>query len=84
MTKADMSAQLKAAGVAHDPTAPVATLKALVDALPENKGVVTETDGQSREDRWAAFLVEARKVNPERFDRQEANGEFKTIPDSFK
>lgn len=37
-----------------------------------------------REKRWEAFLVEARKVNPERFDWQKANGDFNSIPDSFK
>jgi len=37
-----------------------------------------------RQERWEAFLVKARKVNPERFDAQKEAGEFDVIPDSFE
>lgn len=48
--------------------------------MAEKETKVSKTE---RETRWEAFLVEARKVNPERFDRQKENGEFETIPNSF-
>ena len=43
-----------------------------------------ETQVDERQVRWEAFLVEARKVNPVRFDAQKANKEFDTIPESFQ
>lgn len=80
MTKADISKKLTELGIVHDPKATVATLQAL---LPAEEGASVGALGATREERWEAFLVEARKVNPERFDRQKANKEFDTIPDSF-
>ena len=82
-TKADISAKLTGLGIAHDPKAPVATLQAL---LPKDEGADTAEVGAlgaTREARWAAFLAEARKVNPDRFDRQKEAGEFDKIPDQF-
>ena len=43
-----------------------------------------DTTVDERQARWEAFLVEARKVNPTRFDAQKANGEFDTISESFQ
>lgn len=56
-------------------------------AAAAEKEAATTTDAaepkSARQARWEAFLVEARKVNPERFDRQKDNGEFDTIADTF-
>lgn len=37
----------------------------------------------NRQAKWDAFLEEARKVNPVRFDAQKENGEFDVIPNDF-
>lgn len=49
--------------------------------MAKSDNTVEKTD---RELRWEAFLVEAKKVNPERFDAQQARGEFEVIPETFK
>lgn len=57
------------------------------EETPSEEPVVTQTkepEPGSREARWAAFLIEARKVNPARFDAQKDNHEFDAIPDSFQ
>lgn len=76
MTKPEIIAKLTELGIEHDATATKPVLEAL---LPEGSA----NTKSEREQRWETFLVEARKVNPERFDAQEARGEFTTIPDSF-
>ena len=82
MTKPETIAKLSELGIAHDPKAKLADLQAL---LPKEAGATEEVAAvaTTREERWDAFLVEARKVNPARFDAQKANGEFDKIPDSF-
>lgn len=55
--------------------------------MAKEKKVETSDDTlkppSDREQRWAAFLERARKVNPVRFDRQKANHEFDSIPDNW-
>lgn len=78
-TKTAAPAEVGAASTAVDQTAAIpAVVPAETAASVTPKGAATE-----REVRWDAFLVKAREVNPERFDRQKQNGEFDTIPDSF-
>jgi hypothetical protein len=52
------------------------------DASAEDLHTVAQT--ATREQRWAAFLASARRVNPVRFDLQRENKEFVVIPESFK
>lgn len=70
----------KVAAVDASVDAPVAEPVAAPVEAPVEEPVA---EVSPRELRWEAFLVEARKVNPERFDRQQANREFATIPDTF-
>ena len=53
--------------------------------MTEEKKVVEKKveEKSDRQLRWEAFLVKAREVNPERFDRQKENKEFEKIPDSW-
>lgn len=80
MAKSDIIKTLQDAGIAHDPTAPVTELKALIPDAPVAPVAEKKSDRQAR---WDAFLVEARKVNPEMFDARKEKGEFDTIPESW-
>lgn len=44
---------------------------------------VVKAPSGDREAAWEKFLANYKAKNPVRFARLEANGEFKTIPDSF-
>lgn len=87
--KSDVVDALKEQGIEFDPAAKVATLQGLLPAdHPLADATVAATPAPKvdadRQARWDGFLASAREVNPERFDRQKENGEFNTIPDSFK
>lgn len=81
VTKKAVTAALTEQGIEFDSAASIPALQGLLPAgHPLAAATVVEApkakvDGELKAD-WEAFLAGARKVNPERFDRQKAAGEF--------
>lgn len=90
-TKAEIIEKLGAAGIPHDPSAPVATLRDLLH--PEDKpATIEETPApqvdDARKARWDAFLATAEEQRKKEgtihiFLAQKERGEFDVIPDNF-
>lgn len=52
--------------------------------LPLEEVEVISAPKGAREARWAKFLEDYKVLNPVKFASKKANGEFDSIPDTFK
>ena len=93
MIKEEIKTKLTDLGIVFDEDASKADLEALLPAeeaeadaeegLKEEE-IKTKPESGDREARWEAFLASYQASNPVKFASKQANGEFESIPGSFR